>query len=303
MDRIRHIEIFVAAAERLSFSGAARALNVSPAAVSSAVAALETTWRVRLFDRNTRTVRLTPVGQGLLERSRRILREWDLADAAASAESGELRGLIKVSAPMSFGTKVLAPVVASFLEANPAIDLELDLADRRVDLLAEGYDLAVRVGHQIAPGLVARKLANQTLQLCAAPSYISRNRAPQTPADLTQHNCLVFTPRLPTGRWTFTRAGERRVVTVAGGLKSDNGEVLQLAARSGLGVTLAPDFLVADDLASGALIELLPGWSSLPLGVYSVRPGGGRATTRIARLIDHLRRSLTMGPAEGGPAS
>lgn len=298
MDFIRQLEILVAVAERSSFSGAARALGLSPAATSGAVAALEARWGTRLFERTTRAVMLTDTGRALLDRARRLLREAAAADAIAASAASQVRGTLRVSAPVSYGLRVLSPIVADFLEANPGVDLVLDLTDRRVDLLTEGYDLAVRVGHSLSPGLVARRLARQRLMLCAAPAYLDRHGRPGTPEALARHRCLVFTPRLPVGRWSFTHPDEgSRTVAVAGPLASDNGDVLQLAARSGLGITLAPDFLVADALADGTLVELLPDWRPLELGVYTVRVGGGRASPKVARLIDFLRDGLRGTPS------
>lgn len=293
MDRLRQLELFAAAAERLSFSGAARALGVSPAAVSAAVASLEKKWDVRLFDRTTRNVALTDTGRALLERSRRALREIELAETIAQNAGHQVRGTLRVSAPVSYGLKKLAPLFVDFLKQNPEVELLLDLTDRRVDLLSEGYDLAIRVGHKLAPGLVARKLAGQRLILCASPEYLGRYGAPDQPQDLADHRCLVFTPRTPVGRWSFTGPNKaNRTVTVTGPFASDNGEVLQVAAHDGLGITLAPDFLVEGDLASGALVELLPQWQPLRLGIYSVRIGGGQAPLKVRRLIDHLGRGL-----------
>ncbi|KRA84380.1 LysR family transcriptional regulator [Altererythrobacter sp. Root672] len=293
MDKLRQLEVFVAAADRMNFSGAARALGVSPAAVSAAIAALEASWGARLFDRTTRSVRLTDTGRALADRSRRILRELEKADTIASTASGQVHGNIKVSAPVSYGVRVLASLFADFLRHNPEVELDIDLSDRRVDLVGEGYDLAIRIGHQIAPGLVARRLAQQRLILCASPNYLARHGEPAVPDDLTRHSCLVFTPRLPSGKWTFTGpGGARRSVAVHGPMQSDNGEVLQQAARLGAGLTLTPHFLVDDALASGELIEVMPQWRSLSLGVYTVRIAGPRPSLRIGRLIEFLKASL-----------
>lgn len=295
MDRLRRIEIFVAVADRRNFSAAARALGVSPATVSAAVGALETDWRARLFDRTTRSVRLTAAGSALAEHGRRILRQLEAADVLAAGVSGQVRGTIRISAPVSYGTRVLAGPLAGFLRDHPEVDLTVDLTDRRADLIAEGYDLAIRVGDRIAPGLTAKLLVRQRLVLCAAPSYLDDHGVPEAPEDLASHACLVFTPRLPMARWTFAKgAGMLRDVMVNGPLRSDNGEVLQVAAREGAGITLAPDFLVADDLASGQLVELLVEWRTASLGVYSVRIGG-RAPLRVARLTDYLRDALRSG--------
>ena len=197
---------------------------------------------------------------------------------------------------LSYGLRVLAPILATFIERNPGVELTVDLTDRRVDLLREGYDLALRVGHQLSPGLVARLLARHRLILCAAPAYFRGQRMPRTPGELSQHRCLLFTPRTPVGRWSFTGPGRtRRVVSVTGPLLSDNGEILQVAARAGLGITLAPDFLVAEDLAREVLVELMPQWQPLQLGVYTVRVGPGRASPKVARLIEHLHASLASG--------
>lgn len=239
---------------------------------------------------------MTDTGRALADRSRRILREIESADAIASAASGQVRGGIKVSAPVSYGVRVLAPLFTEFLRRHPDVELDLDLSDRRVDLVGEGYDLAVRVGHRLAPGLVARKLARQRLILCGSPDYLARHGEPAAPDDLSRHRCLVFTPRLPTGTWAFTGPdGARKSVSVQGPLHSDNGEVLQQAARLGAGLTLAPDFLVADALASGELVEVMPQWRSLSLGVYTVRIAGPRPTLRIGRLIEFLRAALAGG--------
>lgn len=299
MSRIEDAEVFVTVVDAGGFTAAARALDLSQPAVSRRVGALEARLGVRLLVRSTRRFRATDAGQAFYERCRRLLSELEEAEHEAAAHGSELRGSLRLAAPPSFGRSVLLPHLAAFAATHPAIELDLALGERPVELNEEGFDLAVRIGDPgRAPGLIRTRLTSFTAIPCAAPAYLAERGTPRQPADLAQHACLVQIGMMRHDRWTLTsdRKGrsEKQTVSVAGPLRSNDVEGLAVACRAGLGVAVLPSFLVGGDLQDGHLRRVLPRWQPRTVEVWAVYaerrhlPARGRALLDF--LVERLRR-------------
>ncbi|MBF0627386.1 MAG: LysR family transcriptional regulator [Magnetococcales bacterium] len=289
MDRLAFMETFVRVVESGSFAEAARKGGLSRAAVSKYIEALEEHLGARLINRTTRRLHLTVEGEVYYQRCSRILDEILEAEQTITHLHSEPRGLLRVSAPMSFGSLHLAPLVAEFLLAHPAVEVDLVLNDRFVDLVEEGFDVAVRIGTLGDSTLVARRLAAARLLLCAAPAYLDQRGEPMTPEDLNNHTCLLYSYTASPGVWRFRRDGEEQSVRVTGVLRANNGEALRTAARAGLGLVMLPSFLVAEDLRSGRLKPVLNDYTLLPtLGIHAVCPSNRHLAAKVRRFIDFL---------------
>ena len=257
LDRMTGLQVFVKVAMTGSLSGAARAMNLSQSMATKHVAALERRLGISLFHRSTRRLSLTEAGRNYLESAERILTELDAADSAVSADRFEPRGLLRLSAPMSFGTHQIAPSLYEFCKRYPHLNVELGLNDRLVDLAEEGWDLAVRVGTLESSALLARRLAPCRTVVAASPSYLKAHGTPKTIADLKLHNCLGYTLSRTTGagRWLFG-TGQEKIVEVSGNVRANNGDSLRAAAVAGLGIVYEPTFIVGDDLRDSGLRTL-----------------------------------------------
>ncbi|MER2250807.1 LysR family transcriptional regulator [Methylorubrum podarium] len=291
LDRVTGMQVFARVAALGSFSAAARALGLSQTGVTKHVAALETRLGTRLLHRTTRRLTLTETGRGYLEACERILAEIAEAEAMAGAEGVEAHGTLRLNVPLSFGVREIAPALAAFAAAHPALTIELGLNDRRVDLIEEGWDLAVRIGTLADSGLIARRLAASRLLVCTAPDYLDRHGTPRAPEDLREHNCLGYTLSDSSG-WRF---GDR-VYPVSGTLRAPNGAALVAAASAGLGLVYQPTFLVAEALRAGSLVALDLGAPCPTLPIHALMPPGRRpAKTRA--FVDFLAERFAGEPA------
>ena len=291
LDRVTGMQVFARVAALGSFSAAGRALGLSQTGVTKHVAALETRLGTRLLHRTTRRLTLTETGRGYLEACERILAEIAEAEAMAGAEGVEAHGTLRLNVPLSFGVREIAPALAAFSAAHPALTIELGLNDRRVDLIEEGWDLAVRIGTLADSGLIARRLAASRLLVCAAPDYLDRHGTPRAPEDLREHNCLGYTLSDSSG-WRF---GDR-VYPVSGTLRAPNGAALVAAASAGLGLVYQPTFLVAEALRAGTLVALDLGAPCPTLPIHALMPPGRRpAKTRA--FVDFLAQRFAGEPA------
>lgn len=298
LDRVTGLQVFTRAVALGSLSAAARALSMSQTMATKHIDALEHRLGVRLLHRSTRSLALTENGRRYLESAERILAEWDEAEAIASAERLEVNGTLRVNAPLSFGYRQIAPLMPDFAALHPQLTVDLGLNDRIVDLVEEGWDVAVRVGTLGDPGLAARKLATCRLALCAAPDYLARHGTPRLVADLVQHQCLTYTlsRTLGAGSWPFGEDG-RISVPVSGRLKASNGDALVAAAVGGQGLVYEPTFLVADALQAGSLVALELDHPVLRLdGVFAVHPGGRRPPAKVRAFIDFLAQRFAGVP-------
>jgi DNA-binding transcriptional LysR family regulator len=254
LDRITGMQVFTRAAKVGSLSGAARQLSMSAGMATKHLDALERRLGVRLFQRTTRRLNLTEPGRQYLEAVTRLLPELDEVEAMIASQRVEATGTLRINVPVSFGVRHIAPLIHEFVQRHPNVTVDLGLNDRYVDLVDEGWDLAVRVGRLKDSRLVSRKLADSNMLICAAPDYWSKHGRPYRVDELSRHNCLGFT--IPTfagpDEWRFGRDRDVRVA-VKGSLRTNNGDALMAAAAAGLGVVYQPDFIVADAIRDGDL--------------------------------------------------
>lgn len=291
MDTVRSMRVFATVAQTGSFAAAADRLDLSRAAVTRHVAALEKHLGTRLLQRTTRRLALTDAGSLYRERCDRLLEWLDETEALVGRGQQTARGNLRVSAPVAFGSRHLAPALAAFLGQYPEITVDLALNDRRVSLVDEGFDVAIRIAERLEPGLVARRLSTSQLHLCAAPSYLARRGWPADPAALTSHDCLLYT-YAPQATWRFRGAGQSYRVPVSGSLKANNGEALLAAAEAGLGLILQPDFIVQDAMAAGRLVPALPGFDPGRVGIHAVYASRDYLPFRVRLFMDFLAQRL-----------
>ncbi|PMR69948.1 LysR family transcriptional regulator [Halomonas heilongjiangensis] len=283
MNLLDAMTAFVRVAELGSYTRAAEALDLSRTRVSRQVMDLEEHLGVRLLQRTTRRLHLTEAGERYLARSLGILQALEEAETEVGRGASEIRGRLRVNGPMSFGTRYLAPLVARFMVEHPALEVRLDLNDRRVDLLEEGYDLAIRIGSLPDSSLVARRLTRCRMVPCASPEYLARFGEPRTLAELAEHRCLRY--RTASGsEWQFS--GHR--LAVHGPLESNNGDVLTQAAEAGLGIAHQPSFLITESILSGRLVPLLIEEASVTLDIHGVYPARRHLPAKVERLLDFL---------------
>ena len=288
MDRLQGMRVFVRVAEQGSFSSAAQQLGLSKSAVSKHVAALEERLGVRLLNRTTRRLAVTEVGAVYRDWCARVVQEIEEADLTASQHGVEPRGRLKVSAPMTFGFLHLVPLLPEFLARHPALEVDLILDDRVVDLLDEGFDLAVRIGGLADSSLVARRLAGARFVCVAGPAYLARAGTPAVPAELARHNCLRYSYRRQPDDWSFAHGTEQATVRVHGNLQANNGDALRAAARAGLGIVYLPDFIIGDDLESGTLVQLLGDWEAPEIPIHAVFPPQRHPSAKLRAFVDFL---------------
>jgi len=293
-DRLTGIEVFVRAIRQGSLSSAARDMNMSAAMAAKHLVQLEERLGATLVHRTTRRLSLTEAGVQFLERAERILADLGEAESEVSAHSVAIEGLLRVSAPVSFGVLHLAGLVAQFHRKQPGVTIELGLNDRFVDLLEERWDVAIRIGRLADSSLIARKLTNARLSLCAAPSYLARKGRPARVEDLAQHDCLGYTlaPLVGDSFWAFGADGSIRM-PISGPLQANNGEALVNAARAGQGICYAPRFMTAPALLAGELENLDLGVPLLDLGaIYAVTHASRRPAAKTRAWIDFLVESV-----------
>jgi len=302
MDRLDAMRTFVRVVELGSFSALAHQLGVARSVVTRQVAALEARLGTRLMVRSTRKLSLTSAGTAYLEKCRVILNLVEAAETDAAEARAVVRGRIRIGLPLSFGLKRLAPLLLEFAELQPAVHLEMDYSDRRVNLVEEGFDLSIRITARLAPTEVARRLGTCRLVVAAAPAYLARHGRPSRPADLAGHECLAYTAGARRTAWTFGARGREETVHLQSRLSGNNGDVLAEAAARGLGVTMQPDFIVEPYLADGRLEQVLQDVAPPELGIYALLPGGRHQPHRVRVLTDFLAERLR-SPRFGLPAA
>ncbi|CAB3693997.1 LysR family transcriptional regulator [Paraburkholderia rhynchosiae] len=285
------MRIFVATVDAHNFTAAARRLSFSKQLVSRRVMALEEALGVPLLIRNTRKLAVTELGQEFYERAKRILSEVEDAEQAMSLRRAGPRGLLRVSAPMSFGMMHLSPLVARFLREHGDVRFDMELSDRTVDVVGEGFDMAVRIGVLPDSTLIAQKLIDVNLVACCSPAYLRRRGAPATPQDLARHSCLLY-GHGGVVTWEFAVDGVVKGFEVHGPLRANNGDLIRDAAVAGLGIVRLPDFIVADALRSGQLVTVLDEFLPSPTGVYAVYPQHRQSSLTIRAFVDFLRKHL-----------
>lgn len=297
MDVVYGMKVLVAVIDAGSFAAAADALDTSTAAVSRQVAALEKHLGARLLNRTTRRVSLTEAGLGFAERGRSILADLADAETLAGLHSAEPSGLLRVSAPLSLGITHLSRLLPAFRRRYPKLKLDLDLSDRVVDLVNERIDVALRITREPAGTLVARKLAPVSLVVCASPAYLKRHGTPRTPADLAKHQALSFSYLWSGDDWSFEDAqGRVTTVRVNADVHATNGDVLRELAVAGEGILMQPSFIVGKDLASGALVPLLPQWKPPGFNLYAVYLSRQNLPLKVRAFVDYLVEAIGTQP-------
>ena len=296
MDKFQEMRVFSAVVDASSFVAAADSLGMSKAAVSRYVSELEQRLGVRLMHRTTRKLSLTPEGEVFLARCRDILASIESSEAEISTRSVTASGLLKVSVPVSFGIRHLAPLWSEFLSDHPQVTLDVQLADRVIDLVDEGFDLAVRIARLPDSSLISRQLASTRLVLCAAPSYLKRRGTPAHPSELAQHDVLGYSLMAMGDQWQFTGPEGPVSVKVRPRMWTNNGDSCVAAALQGSGIQLQPTFLIDDELASGQLVEILPQFRSVELGIYAVYPSRKFVLPKVKAMIEFLANELGQAP-------
>lgn len=297
MHRFDELAALVAVVETGSFTAAAERLDTEKSAVSRRVAALEDRLGVQLIRRTTRRMNLTDTGRSFYERSARILADVDEAEAAVLQQHGELRGTLKVALPLSFGVLHMGGIIAGFAKRHPRVTFDLDLNDRVIDLVQEGADLALRIGHLRDSSLIARRLFEVRTVVCASPDYLAAHGEPATPDELSAHDCLAYGNLAEPGTWAYTDpAGVRRRVDVRVALRATSGDLLCQAAVQGLGIVLQPTFLAGAWICSGKLVPILTGYSWPVSPAWAVYPPTRHLSVRVREFIDFLAEKFSGVP-------
>ncbi|MFB9124495.1 LysR family transcriptional regulator [Paraburkholderia dipogonis] len=288
MDKFVSMEIFVAVVEAGSLTAAAERFDISSAMVGKHIRSLETRLATRLLTRTTRRQSLTEIGRQYYEQCRRILADVREAESLAEAMAAAPRGVLKVTVPLTYGVEVFSPAMTEFLTAWPDITLELDLSNRIIDLVEEGFDASVRIGHLPDSSFVARPLKPYRMRACASPAYLARAGTPRTPEDLVHHECLGFLHWGREGLWRLggDNAGECQLR--AGRFRANNGQALKVAALHGFGLVLQPEALLAREIASGELVSVLEDYLPDGAPVHLLYPRDRRATPKLTSFIDFV---------------
>ena len=294
MDDLNDILVFTRVADLGSFTAAAQRLSLPKSSVSARVARLEARLGARLLERSTRKLRLTSVGARYHEHARRVILELEQAAAAVELFRSQPSGVLRISTSVVMGQVLLRPVLAEFLRLHPAVQVIVDLSNRRVDLLEEGFDLALRAGTLPDSGLVARRLGHAGARLFAAPAYLRRRGLPRHPADLAGHDLLEGSPALSDAGWTLRHDGGERVEQTGARFRlvANDAVVLKAAALEGLGIASLPTFAVQEEMAAGQLRPVLPDWSTRQLDIFAVFPSHKSLSPALRAFVDLAAQRL-----------
>ncbi len=296
MDNLSGMAVFAQVVEAQSFTGAARRLGISKAAVSKQVSRLEERLGARLLNRTTRRLSLTEVGAAFYERCARIVAEAEEAELAVTRLNEAPRGTLRVDVPVDFGIQYLAPLLPPFMLANPELKVDISFNDRFVDLIDEGHDLAVRIGQLPDSSLIARKLAESRSVICAAPDYWDRHGRPAHPSELAKHNCFAYSYLATGNEWRLEGPEGDVAVRVSGSLTANNGDMLRQAAVAGLGVIATPVFMAQNDLRAGWLEPVLRDYEPPMRGIHAVYPHNRHLSAKVRAFVDYLAGALDPAP-------
>lgn len=288
MDMIAAMRMVVSVVEGGSFAAGADRLKVSRAMVSKQIQKLEEHLGTRLMNRTTRRLSLTETGRAFYDRSVQILADVEEAEQIAGQMTRSPQGMLRVTIPLSYGQHRLAAILGQYTQAFPLVQLDIELSDRKMDLVEEAYDVAVRIGALPQSDLIARKLGEVRSIACAAPSYLARHGSPATPSELGSHACLGYSLTGSGADWQLEGPGGTVVIPIAGPIKADNGDLIALAAAAGAGIAFQPEFIVGAAIAAGRLVRVLPAWHSAPLGVYAVYPSRKHLSAKVRTFVDFL---------------
>ena len=290
-DRLQELSVFVRAAESGSFSRAARELGLSQPSVSRIIGELEARLGVTLLLRTTRRITVTDAGALFLERARDILAEIEDAEDAARGLNS-LRGIIRLALPVVYGTREIIPRLPKFLTAHPQLRVEMTVSDARQDLVAEGADVAIRLGELGDSGFGARRLQTLERMLVASPTYLKARGTPKLPADLASHDCIFGPGNFGRDSWSFRRNGSETSVDVRGRIHTNSGPGVFASVMAGLGIAMASTVMCEAEIKAGALVALLIPYKIEPVDVHAVFPGGPRPSTKVRALVDFLVHEL-----------
>jgi DNA-binding transcriptional LysR family regulator len=297
MDRFDALAAFVKVVELGSFARAAERLSLSTSAVSRQVAELETRLEARLLQRSTRRLSLTEAGEAFYERAVQLLADLDEAETSVRSASIQASGTLRLTCGVSFGDQHLAPAIAEFAAAQPRVSFDLDLSDRAVDLVEEGFDLAIRIGEIGQKGMVSRRLGTTELVCCAAPEYLARNPLPRVPADLERHACIAYAYAPLANSWSFAAGdGSLHTPRITPRHRSNNGRMAAALATAGLGVVVEPDFIVAPDIRAGRLLRLLPDHRAPRSPIAAVYPSRRHLSAKVRAFVDFLAARYAIAP-------
>lgn len=290
-DRLQELAVFIRTAESGSFSRAARELRLSQPSVSRIVSGLEARLGAKLLLRSTRRITVTDAGAEFLDRARRVLAELGEAeDAARGVDS--LRGTIRLALPIVYGTREVIPRLAEFLRRHPQLHVEMTVSDERQNLVAEGVDVAIRIGELKDSAFGARKLATLERVLVAAPAYLKARGMPKTPADLAAHDCIFGPGGFGRESWTFLRDGTLSTVDVRGRIHTDSGPGVLASAVAGLGIAIASNVMCAEEVKRGVLLAILTGYALKAVEVHALFPGGPHPSAKVRAFVDYLAGEL-----------
>jgi len=290
--QIEDLRIFLVVIKAGNFTAAAEQMLLSKQYVSRRMASLEASLGVRLLIRNTRKLSVTESGLVFSQHAQKILDDIQEAELAVSERRQELQGSFRISIPMSFGVSYLSPLIAEFLRQHPAVQFQIELGDRYVDMIGEGFNIAIRIGSLADSTLIARRLSALKRVICASPDYLLRAGTPKIPEDLLLHDCLRYGREGQNG-WELLREGKRKLLDVHGPMVSNNGEVLRDAAVAGLGLVLLPEFIVESAIKGGALVEVLSDFYPEPLTLSAVYPQHRQRSEVNKAFLDFLEERLT----------
>ena len=289
MDRLQAITAFVTVVEAGSFARAAQRLDASVSAVSRHVAELEAHLDARLLNRTTRRLSLTEAGAAFHERCVQLLADLEEAEQGASQGGATPRGTLKLTCPITYGVRMLAPAIAAFVARHAQVRVDVELSDHAVDLVDEGIDLAVRIGAIRSQFLVARRIGSTTLVCCASPDYLARHGTPRAPEDLSRHACLTYEYAPVRNQWRFASPdGSERAVRVAGPIHANNGRMLVALAAQGAGIALEPDFIVTPEVADGRLVPILGDWTPPAIPIHAAYPSRRHLSAKVRAFVDFL---------------
>jgi len=288
MDKLNSIRAFTKVVQHSSFAAAARDLRLSRSAVSKHVMELEQELGVQLLSRTTRSVTATENGQAYYERCLAILSDLEEADLSATRLQAEVRGLLRINAPMSFGTLHLARAVADFMEKYPDLRIQLLLSDQQVDPVQEGFDVTLRIADLPSSSMIARRIAPARRAICASPSYLARHGTPKHPDDLRGHACLTYGHLATGNQWKLTGPDGDHWIAIPWTLCTNNAEVLRDAAVQGRGIALLPTFIAGADFQQGRLATILPGYQAPEISIYAIYPETRHLSLKVRVFIDFL---------------
>jgi DNA-binding transcriptional LysR family regulator len=294
MDRFLELRTFVQVVDAGSFIGAAEPLEMSKAAVSRYVGELEARLGVRLLHRTTRKLSLTEEGEVFYVRSKELLNSLDAAESEITSRTGDAIGLLRVNVPVSFGILHLGDVWAAFKALHPQVSFDVTLSDRVVDIVDEGFDLAVRISTLRSSSLISRKLASTRMVLCASPKYLRKNGTPKHPSELAAHKVIAYSYWSLHDEWEFEGPQGKVSVRTTPCIKTNNGDTCRAGALAHQGIILQPTFLVGRDLEEGTLVELCPRYRSTELGIYAVYGSRRHVAPKVRLLIDFLVERFAM---------